>query len=481
MDGNRPDPTHGGPPRTDSRDAAAWVLLIVLAAALIAGTPGYPIDVDEPWIAEWAWFQAREGTVRSELFRGYAHCEDEVVVYHRLPAWAGAFVIRATGFGLGRLRAISLSCSILLAAIMCLPSRGGRASAGPAALLLVMPAFFRFARIYRPEAMLALLGWVCWMTVDLSVRKRSASAAAAGGALSGLCILTHLDGAAFAAAGIVTLAWRRRWLHAAAFAACSAAVLTPSIAHVASRSDLFEVQFSGELVSTKTSFGPLTPLLNILSEHERLFREPGMILTTLAVSSSVVFGGWRRRRQACPWFYTFAGAAAVSLSALSAAKGVKYGIPILPFASSEIWMALRGVDRGTPALKKFFVLLPVSLLAAWGLWRDAGETFGPGEHVQPDNAIAGDMIPEGEPCAAPFGFVFDEIEERTIHALYLARLESGGTLDPEGLARFLRERDACYAVIDGYWRNQMGGAPDSALWDLVGSTPGGQEVFRLRQ
>lgn len=467
--------------QADRRDAAAMALLCLLSAALLAGTPGYPLDVDEPWIAEWAWFQAREGTVRSELFRGYEHCEDEVVVYHRLPAWAGAAVIRAAGFGLGRLRAISLSCSLLLAALMCLPSRGGRASAGPAAVLLLMPVFFRFARIYRPEAMLALLGWTCWMTVDLSVRRRSAAAAAAGGAISGLCILSHLDGAAFAAAGVVTLAWRRKWLHSAVFAACSLLVLTPSIAHVASRTALFAAQFSGELAATKTSFGPFTPLLNILSEHERLFREPGMILTTLAAASSTAFGGWRIRWRDCSWFYAFAGAAAVSLAALSAAKGVKYGMPILPFAASEIWMAVRRMDRGVSGPKRRAVLLPVAMLAAWGLFTDARETFGPREHIQPDNALAGDMIPDGEPCAAPFGFVFDEIEERTIHALYLARLEGGGALDSEGLARFVRARNTEYAVIDGYWKRQIGGAPDTALWDLVGSTPGGLEVYHLRQ
>ena len=133
------------------------------------------------------------------------------------------------------------------------------------------------------------------MTVDLSVRRRSAAAAAAAGAISGLCILSHLNGAAFAAAGVVTLAWRRRWLHSVVFAACSLLVLTPSIVHVASRTELFAAQFSGELAATKTSFGPFTPLMNILSEHERLFREPGMILTTLAAASSMGFGGWRRR------------------------------------------------------------------------------------------------------------------------------------------------------------------------------------------
>lgn len=481
MEGYRPAGTDGRLPHADRRDAAALALLCLLAAALLAGTPGYPLDVDEPWIAEWAWFQAREGTVRSELFRGYENCEEEVVVYHRLIAWAGTAVIRVAGFGLGRLRAISLFCSLALAVLMCLPSRGGRPSAGPAAVLFLMPAFFRFARIYRPEAMLALLGWACWMAVDMSVRRRSIAAAAAGGALSGLCVLSHLDGAAFAAAGAVTLAWRRKWLHAGAFAACSLLVLTPAIVHAASRAGLFAAQFTGELAASKTTFGPATPLLNLLSEHERLFREPGMILITLSTASAAVIGGWRRRREECPWFYEFAGTAAVALAALSAAKGVKYGIPIMPFAASEIWLAARGLNRETSGWRRWAVATPAAMLAAFGLLSAARETLLPRERLQPDNAAAGDMIPAGASCAAPFGFVFDEIEERTIHALYLARLESGGTLDSDGLARFVRARSTEYAVIDGYWRRQIGGSLDPLLWDLVGSTPGGQEVYRLRQ
>jgi hypothetical protein len=462
-----------------TRETAARWLAVAGTAALMIGTPGYPVNVDEPWIGEWAWFLGSEGVVRSELFDGYHSYEQEVLVYHRLVTWAGAGVTQAFGFGLPQLRAISVSCSLILLGLLCLPSRGVGASAGPAAILLLMPVFFRFARIYRPEAMLALLGWICWMAADLGVRRRSIAAAAASGAAAGLALLTHLDGAAFAAAGLATFASRRMWPAAAAFGLAAAAVAAPSALHVLQEQSLFESQFSGALVATKTSFGPLTPLLNILTEHERLFREPGIILVTLCTGWALVSGGLAGRRAACPWFYTFAGCAALSLAAISSSKAVKYGIPILPFAASEIWLALEA--GGRPAWRTAATRVLTAMLVCWGIAGAVRVTLEPREHPEIENAAAGSMIPDGAACVAPIGFVFDEIGRVTIHSLYLARMEGVGTLDSEGLATFARSRGAGYAVIDPYWREAMTGPMDPADWECAGSSPGGTEVYRLRR
>lgn len=437
--------------------------------------------MDESWIGEQAWFFSHDGYVRSDLFAGYESSEVRILVYHRLLVWAGAGITELLGFGLPQLRLVSLLCAAALLVIMasCREATRAKNRFGPPSVLLSMFLFFRFAGYYRPEAMLALLAWLQWCLIFQAAKRGSSFLALAAGIACGLGILTHLNGMAFAAgsAAVLLSAGRPRLL--VPFALTTLLVGFGPMAEAARYPSLFWSQFTGELVRTKTSLSPLTPLWNLVREHQRLFREPGMILITLATASAALLGGSGRHRTN-PLFYTFALASLLALATLTGSKSTKYAIPLLPFAASEIWagveMALSQAGRGAGWRRWPVVALTLALVCYGGV-SAALLTASPAEDLAGTNREAGLCIPDGFSCVAPIGFIFDEIGRITIYGLYLAERREDGALTPAGLLAYARERHAGFAVLDSATAANLGPLPESTFMLLRREMP---MVYRIR-
>ena len=454
--------------------------LLASLACLAAGLGGRVLNVDEAWIGEQAWFFSQEGSARSDLFAGYESSEARILVYHRLIVWTGAGVVRLLGFGLPQLRLISLASALALLALLARSreATGATLRFGPPAILVSMFLFYRFAGYYRPEAMLALLAWIQWCFVLRAAKTGKALFALLAGASGGLGILAHLNGLAFAAGSAAALVYARKPGNALLSASVAAAVgLGPVALEAAGEPSLFLGQFTGEFVRTKTSLSALTPFLNLAREHQRLFRDPGMILVTLTTAAAFLSGG-RRRISEAPLFYIFSIASLVALAAITGSKSAKYAIPLMPFAACEIWAGLERALSGKdgPRWRRWPVLALSAALVCFGGISTAILAASPAQDLAEENRAAGELIPDGSSCVAPIGFVFDEIGRVRIFGLYLAERTGDEGLTSSGLLAFAREREAEYVVLDSSAASALGDLPDSQFTQLRTDFP---QVYRI--
>ncbi|MFH1516933.1 MAG: hypothetical protein ABIH17_03540, partial [Pseudomonadota bacterium] len=130
---------------------AAWGLLLVISI------PCQRPHIDEAWLGEQAYFFAHEGVIRSEMFRGYAHQEEVILITHKLFIVLGGLSVRLFGWGLVQLRLLSLLCGLFVLVLIGQHLRRGHVDhpllssrIAPLALL-AMPLFFRFTNYFRPE------------------------------------------------------------------------------------------------------------------------------------------------------------------------------------------------------------------------------------------------------------------------------------------------------------------------------------------
>jgi hypothetical protein len=457
---------------------AAWTL--VLLAGMAVGTASRALNVDEAWIGEQAWFFAQDGYVHSDLFAGYEQSESRILVYHRLLVWAGALSIDLLGFGLPQLRMVSLVCAAGLLALLAATrhASGSVSRFGPPAILASMLLFFRFGGYYRPEVMLALFAWAQWCLILASVKRGSSLLSMAAGVACGMGILSHLNGMAFAAGSVAVILSARKRRLLIPFAAAALVTGFGPLLEAVRFPSLFWHQFTGEFVRTKTSLSPLAPFSNLLREHQRLFREPGIIIATLATASAVLAGGGRRHSEN-PLFYPFALSSLLALALLTGSKSVKYAIPLLPFAASEIWAGLEqalSTVRSRAAWRRWPVIALSAALVCHGGISAAALAASPPVDLAESNREAGNLIPDGEGCVAPIGFVFDEIERVRIYGLYLAERTYEDGLTPGRLVDYARERNAAYVVLDSASASGLGLLPDSLFIQLRSEPPA---VYRI--
>jgi hypothetical protein len=100
-----------------SRLLTLKVLLPVCLCVMLlfaASVPHHSFNDDEGYIGEHAFFLARDGYVHSNFFKGISHQEQYLVVYHRLFVAAGSWSIKAFGFSIHALRAVSLVSVVVL-------------------------------------------------------------------------------------------------------------------------------------------------------------------------------------------------------------------------------------------------------------------------------------------------------------------------------------------------------------------------------
>jgi len=448
-------------------------ILAVQAVFLVIRVVGNRAGVDEAWLAEQAYFQSRDGYVHSELFRGYCHSENRIMLQHRLFILTAAGVIRIAGFHLIGLRLISLvSAAVLMLLFRNYCSRylelGSRTVLAASGILLLMPLFFRYAAIFRPEMLYTAFGFgsfLCLAGEDLHRLRR-----ALAGFLAGLSLVTHPNGVIFVIAGIALLLWERRFICSAVFLAGAAVVILPYVIELSGNIPLLREQLGGELSAGKTTFTILTPLLNLLNEHKSLFRKPETIFTSILILTSLLVTRRQTYRRFSP-LYRYSAALLVSLGLLTSCKTVTYTVPLLPFGAAIFAVALSEFSRlrseqSYRRAKRSGFAFAALILLLYGLYFSVHSISGGIYNIERENAPAGDLIPEGETCLAPMNFIFGQIDRLQISGLYLARvLCENREMSIGYLLDYADERRIGYIVLDDYWIEHTTGCEEFLAQD----------------
>lgn len=369
------------------------VALVVEGVLLLASIPRHTPDIDEAWFAEEAWFRAVDGYPHSNFFKGFVHEDVRVVVHHWLFIAAESIVFKAVGFGLDAVRIVPfVSALLLLLLIAAQARRAGEDTRGMLLALLVFllsPQAFRSAKLARPDMLVTLFGFASFMCLWSDSRRPSAGRALAAGACAGAAVLTHLNGATFAAAGAMLLLGRKRFGSAAAFLLAAAAVFSPYVFNAVAHWDLFQEQLHNPLIAYKTRFTAMTPLVNLSREHMRLFRKPDIIFLTLLFVACLA-ASWRRQR----FLSAYACALALAVGAFLADKGLFYSIYLVPFEALVIAHALvlpheshgRAIRRTLAGMAGAF--------AAWGAFAQALDLGNKTDVVAMNREIAGYIPPK---------------------------------------------------------------------------------------
>ena len=430
-----------------------YALLGLELMLLAASIPDHRIHLDEAWIGEQAHSLARAGYVRSELFDGFAANGERIVVYHRLFVLAGSWMVDLFGWSLGSLRAVPLLCGLALMALMWLYARrelqySPAAGAAVLAVFLLAPLDFEYIKVYRPEMMSALFGFASMYLLHIERSGHRVWPAAVAGVAGSLAMLAHPYGVIYLVAGGAYLLLARRWRSTIAFALASLLPVLPGAYDAASHWELFRLQLANPLVREKTGFTLMSPLVNLLNEHERLFRNARTIpLTALVLLATVAW--LRRGAGAGSPVMRYTLLLVLAGGAVMQDKVDRYGILYAPLFALVVAGFLREAVAGDRLNRALRVAggLVAALFAGYGLYFQTAGAFSEKADVAGVNARIASHIPAGTTVAAPMSFIFNEIDRFDIAATKRAAIECGGSLSTRCLLGFMEQRGATYYVV----------------------------------
>ncbi|MBI3560944.1 MAG: hypothetical protein HY080_04420 [Gammaproteobacteria bacterium] len=193
-------------------------LLALCAGGLFCSTLYHRlITADDAWFAEQAYWVAKLGYLRSELFAGLLGYETHQWVYHKLHIWQGAAVVRLVGWSAYYFKAIALGYLVLFIGLSRYYVQRYHRATGTGiwgiflALFLVNKLVVQFSFDYRPEIMMMCVGFAEYLLLRHGIDQHKTSAIIVAALLAGINVLFHLNGTVFVIAGAVLLVANRRY------------------------------------------------------------------------------------------------------------------------------------------------------------------------------------------------------------------------------------------------------------------------------
>nr|WP_295906022.1 hypothetical protein [uncultured Bdellovibrio sp.] len=367
------------------------------------------VHIDDAYLGEQTFWLAKEGLVRSELFRGLMNYENQLFVYHKLYIWQGALLTKLLGFNVYYLKAIALVYFAAFLGLFFLFLKQQKIERDKRlwllGLIVINPAFFELAFVYRPDVSVAFWGLFSCFFLFREPRTWNNIILAALGA--GLASATHLNGLIFASAGGLLLLWRRQWAQAVVFGII-AGILAMFYLHDAhSISDLKTLiyQLTHDPMVIHESYGIWSLPLRFIDEQRRYFHSASEIAFTLAL---IVCGAWswkllwNEKKELC--LYT--GALACSLALLAHGKTSKY---LIYFVGLYLVLMMWAFFR-SPSKWKLGSLVIYVIISAWSthglMWR--------ADSVLAANQKYAALLRPQASVLAPINFIFNNIEDRRI-------------------------------------------------------------------
>lgn len=173
------------------------------------------IHIDDVWLAEYSYWLAKLGYVKSEAMRGFFDAETKLYVYHKLFNVEGAWVIKIFGFHPYPLKALSIVYLILSLWLLIKVYRLQSVKTQSAFLLAaVFLSFFHTMNLgftFRPEMHLVFWGLLSYVFIEKYFTEFKSSSLVLAGFFTGVGIATHLNGVVFAGAGVLLLWCYRHW------------------------------------------------------------------------------------------------------------------------------------------------------------------------------------------------------------------------------------------------------------------------------
>lgn len=425
-----------------------WAVLGLAIVLLLLSCYQRAIHIDEAWIGEQAYWAAKEGIVRSELFRGDLQAQVRQFVYHKLLVWQAAGLIRLLGWSVLTVRLLSVFYLLLFVGVAYRYLRTlswRHPQLAPLlfmALLLANALITEYSFKFRPELSVMTLGflsWICLETANRQSARRMAWGAGAG-LLAGLAMLAHLNGVIFVVAGAGLLLWRRQGV---AFGVFSLAVLACGGLYfwevaTADGWALFKQQLSPALHSSKQPHYLPSFILRLLHEHQRLFhstKEASLSVLALVAGGALYCyrhafrGGWLRELVG----YTLA--LVLLLACISQNDNSFYSVLYIPYL---VLLSVLAIDQALSSPQRPFRRGAVVLVGVYLLLNYGNTIYLIQKHqdtVAQNQALARHLTPyNARRVVAPLSFIFNQIKQFQIQGdfcYYLLSKRQPASVSPE--------------------------------------------------
>jgi hypothetical protein len=428
--------------------------LVVLAILTLASLYHRSCFIDDAWLGERAFWLAREGVARSELFRGQLDYGERMFVFHKLFALCGAAAVRLFGWSLYVLKSVSLAWFLVFLLLLW---RYCRRFAAPGVLpltgllLLGHGLLGLHLFIYRPEVMLMTLGFGSFLLLRRFLEGGGLLHVLGAATLAGLGVLTHLNGVVFIPAGALLLLVHRRPRAVVLFVFVSAAVGALYLADAAVAGELPSLfrQLRGDPILAER-FGDVGGRVSsALGEHQRYFHSRSEILFSVLLLATVALTARATRLWTDP-LLPFVLGLLVPLAVVAPDTQAYYALPALPYLALIV---ATGIVRGLPQQARLAHVLVGLLLAAHCLSGafELGQIIASNEDTASRNrSLAARIGHPGTTVLATLPFVFNEIETYRIRGLSYYWVQNGFGRDPippEVLFADARAHGARFAVL----------------------------------
>lgn len=402
-----------------------YFFLFIAVGTLLGSYYQRFIFSDDAWLGEQAYWLAKEGVVRSELFSGRNSYDIQKLIYHKLFIWQGSLVIQLLGWKVLHLKLISflyLLGFIGVAYCYFKSSRQLKLFLPFIILLFSHNLIVQFSFFFRPEIMVMFLGFVSFIFLSKSIVTFSNHGKRNrwiffSGFIAGLAMLGHLYGLIFIMAGGLILLFRKLWLAVLLFGLGAIIGFLPFFIDIIPNWKLFQTQlFNDFAVSNATdgfSFSIIYLLKKLLSEQMRFFHSEIEIAMTSVFLISLILG-WKQIRASrlMRLHFDYLIITIVSLALIAHDKTFKYLVLYLPHIlviMAFVWKNIK--------YRWYKILMVIFLIVNWSftIFRDYPKNYSQ-EKLQAE-IVKEFQIPKASKVIAPIEFIFPNIESCTIKGL----------------------------------------------------------------
>ncbi len=398
-----------------------FVLVGLLILLMIISLPDRMPHIDDAWLGEHSYWLLKDGEAKTKLMTGIAGGDERLILHHKLFTIQGAVAIALFGFSLTALKSISLLYLLFLVFGLILIRKNKLWFTSSESfwiallILLANPIVFEFSFVFRPEIMLAFLGFLSGILIikkkDQKIAKHDALLS---GLIAGLALSTHLNASIYIAAGFLFLFLKKEWINAVVFAFGS--ILTSLIYFYDFQSfndfNLWMHQLTF-IPSGNSKSGVLyTLFMSVVDEQRRFFHSPKEISFTLLAFFSILFS-WKNIKSQQRDLLIYLVLLMLAMSVLALNKTSKYLIMIMPFLISllgnGIWMTIQVKNRvQTPVI---WILLGIYLITSLIYSLDLSQKkYDPDINSKISEVYAGTTSNEIR-VLAPMEFIFNEIDK----------------------------------------------------------------------
>lgn len=425
------------------------------------------IDIDDGMIGEHAYWLAKEGKVKSNLFWGNGiGWEEEQYHYHKLFVAIGALFIEIFGFSLPVLKSISLLFLVLFSGWLMnfikksYPDHVFRTAVFFFIFLSNANTFY-FSFVYRPELMTMTLGFISFFFLYTALNNNSRRRSFASGAFAGLATLTHLNGLIFIFASVLFLVKNKKYTFIFPFLIFSSIVMAFYFFNINSYDEFqsYWYQFRNDPALSKEDFTWFQPIIKITQEHKRFFHSPREVAFSILFLVSLFFAykSYGKNEKYVLQYLLFL---VLGLAGLAHGTTSKYSILYYPFMTLLIvYCFFYILNRKKEMVKQvvfFTVVLLYLVVETVYNFRVINERF----DIRDRNELIGNLMEKGASVYANEYFVFDEIKNFTIKSSLPLGFQRGFKEKSSDYRRkkyfeLAKKGSNDYIVIDTFHRNSF--------------------------